>query len=439
ASGGDLFGGGGQPQDPQDAGSGGVFAPSSPASSGGDLFGAAGGAGVFSEDAREQMPSYPSIPVQQMTGQRGENSVLFSLANLQALATGGPGAKPSSSASASESSKAGMASGGGSGLIDIKAMAATVSPRASSSPSASDDALPSIGGFGGPIAAAPVLMPTAGDDRPAWLIPTLIGGGVVVLALAVTLVVLIAGKKDTPHQPQVAVNMAGQTARGTAAGKTAGVTETSGTAAKPGAATAGKTAGTTPPAKGASAATPPKASGKSASSSTGRSKRRSRRGKKRHQSGTHRASTPTRMASVAPKTARKKRGTKKKHDELDDLLDGAMGGGKKRRPARRAAPAPKKPAAAPASNLPDKLGRSQIVSGMGRIKGRIKACRDRFRVPGMAMVRVAIGANGRVSSARVSGIFAGTPTGSCVARAVKSARFPKTKRPSTIKYPFVLR
>jgi predicted Zn finger-like uncharacterized protein len=50
-----------------------------------------------------------------MTGQRNENSVLFSLSNLQALATGSGGAP------ASSRPKPGMAQGEGSGLIDIRA------------------------------------------------------------------------------------------------------------------------------------------------------------------------------------------------------------------------------------------------------------------------------------------------------------------------------
>ena len=46
---------------------------------------------------------------------------------------------------------------------------------------------------------------------------------------------------------------------------------------------------------------------------------------------------------------------------------------------------------------------------------------------------------GRVSAARVKGMFAGTPTGACVQRAVKSARFPKSRGSLSITYPFMLR
>jgi hypothetical protein len=75
---------------------------------------------------------------------------------------------------------------------------------------------------------------------------------------------------------------------------------------------------------------------------------------------------------------------------------------------------------------------------MGKVKGRVAGCYDQFKVPGMAMVHVTI-SSGHVSAASVSGAFAGTPTGSCVEKAVKSASFAKAKNASTIDYPFMLR
>ena len=56
----------------------------------------------------------------------------------------------------------------------------------------------------------------------------------------------------------------------------------------------------------------------------------------------------------------------------------------------------------------------------------------------MAMVSVVIAKNGKVTSATVSGKFAGTPTGSCVEKAVKSASFPPSEGLST-PYPFQLK
>lgn len=425
---------------------GGVFTSSPEPAAGGDLFAGAAagpaadpGGGLFSEDPREQVPSDPSVPVKQMTGQRGENSVLFSLANLQSLAMGdgggGGSARPEPVAP-----KAGMASGGGSGLIDIRAMAASAATSggpAASPRSGSEESLPPMGGFGGPLASAPVLMPSSGGDRPGWLLPVVIGGSVVVLGLAITLVLVIALKKDPQPQTQVAVNTTG-TAGGSATG--APTKDPAKPAVKAGGTTENAT-GTTP---GTAAKKPDdpkndKGDGKGdkvASNTGGKTKTRRHRGGRRtpRRGTTHRGTThkPTRVAANTP-APRKKRGGKR--DELDDLLDGAMG--KKRK--RAGGSKPKAAAPPPSSNLPDRLERHQIVKGMQGIKPSIKRCFDRFRVPGMAMVRVSIGGSGRVTRAKVTGLFAGTPTGACISGAVKSGRFARTKNPTTITYPFNLR
>ena len=75
------------------------------------------------------------------------------------------------------------------------------------------------------------------------------------------------------------------------------------------------------------------------------------------------------------------------------------------------------------SERPETLCRSQIQAGMRGIKGKVQGCYDRYKVPGLANVQVKIGRNGRVNSARVKGMFSGTPTGACVQSAARSARF----------------
>ena len=58
----------------------------------------------------------------------------------------------------------------------------------------------------------------------------------------------------------------------------------------------------------------------------------------------------------------------------------------------------------------------------------------------MANVAITIAGSGRVSSANVTGRSPGTPTGECVAKAVKTASFPKFKgSPQSFVYPFILR
>jgi hypothetical protein len=126
---------------------------------------------------------------------------------------------------------------------------------------------------------------------------------------------------------------------------------------------------------------------------------------------------------------------------LDDLLEGALSGKKTRaRPSSNDDESPgssrKGAAAEPVAAGP--LSKSAVVSGMNGIKGKITDCYNQFKVPGMAMVNVVIGKNGKVSSATVLGKFAGTPTGGCVEKAVKSASFPPSEGLST-PYPFQLR
>ena len=106
--------------------------------------------------------------VENLTGQRHENSVLFSLSNLQSLAM--PSAKPSTMASLPTTAPTTE----GSGLIDIRAMAASTRPAASDGPSTTmDDDLPSFGAFS---PAAPVLLPMPGSSGPPrWIYPVIVG------------------------------------------------------------------------------------------------------------------------------------------------------------------------------------------------------------------------------------------------------------------------
>ena len=144
-------------------------------------------------------------------------------------------------------------------------------------------------------------------------------------------------------------------------------------------------------------------------------------------------SAPKAEAPAAP--APKKGG---KHDALDDLLTDASPESKPA--AKKAAAREESSGGGEDSSLPDQLDKGQIVSGMQKIKGRVGSCFDQYKVPGMANVAVTISGSGRVSSASVTGQFAGTPTGDCVARAAKSASFPKFKgSPQSIVYPFILR
>src|SRR4029079_19315971 len=116
---------------------------------GGDLFGSAsahstasnwpssssagGGAGVG------WWPGHDGGRVENLTGQRHENSVLFSLSNLQSLAM--PAAKPASASAIPSTAPTTE----GSGLIDIRAMAASTRPASLDGPGVTaDEDLPSF-------------------------------------------------------------------------------------------------------------------------------------------------------------------------------------------------------------------------------------------------------------------------------------------------------
>ncbi|HEY4394470.1 MAG TPA: hypothetical protein VGP64_10425 [Polyangia bacterium] len=84
------------------------------------------------------------------------------------------------------------------------------------------------------------------------------------------------------------------------------------------------------------------------------------------------------------------------------------------------------------------MRRWAVVSGMNAVKPQIAQCHEAYGLPGLAMVNVVIAPSGLVSSARVTGRFAGTPTGACVEQAVLTARFPPSDGLVT-PYPFQLR
>jgi predicted Zn finger-like uncharacterized protein len=433
-----LFGGGGQPADDpgRDLFGTGEAAPDSGYSTGaaaaasggeGGLFGAAsaapapaegGGADIFGgggggNGGQQMFPQEeePQPDGSAMTGQRNENSVLFSLTNLQALAMGGGG---KSAAAPATSGGGGGGGADGSGLIDIRSMAGSSPAPAAASSSGEEAGLPDLGGFSAPIAAAPVLIASGADERPKWLIPTLIGGGVVLVgAIAALVILLVVAKPDPVPVAAVTPPTTGETKPATEPkeepkeekkdeAKTAGATENAAEATK------------------------------AETKSTARASTSKRRRPRRSRRSSRRSETRVAAKDPAPAPTRKPRG---RRDALDDLIDGAVGKRKQSSRTRSSKPAPSAD-----SNLPDQLGRSEIQRGMRGIKAKVQGCYDRYKVPGMANVQVRIGRNGRVSSARVKGMFSGTPTGACVQAAARSARFPRFKgSPMSITYPFILR
>jgi hypothetical protein len=84
------------------------------------------------------------------------------------------------------------------------------------------------------------------------------------------------------------------------------------------------------------------------------------------------------------------------------------------------------------------LSREEILAAMKGIRPRIKECHRQYGQRGMAWVRVEVGGGGAVTSAAVTGAFAGSPTGACVEAAVKTAHFPASEG-MAFRYPFPVR
>lgn len=113
---------------------------------------------------------------------------------------------------------------------------------------------------------------------------------------------------------------------------------------------------------------------------------------------------------------------------VDDLLN---------RAAPTAAPAAAAAPAAPSADLPERLGRAQITSVLGPLNGPVRSCAQ--GQTGTAPVSIVIGNDGAVRTATVSGQFAGTPVGDCIAGVVRRAHFPAFRAPTqTLMFPYVI-
>ncbi len=412
-----LFGGGGASD---------VFA--APASAarvgGGDLFGSAAAAPA-SEESRwpstgAAAAGHDGGRVESLTGQRHENSVLFSLSNLQSLAM--PASKPASSAGASAPLTE------GSGLIDIRAMAASTLGTSSGggggfsfggggSAGAVDD-LPAFGAFS---PAAPVLLPlSSSSGPPKWVYLALVLGLVAVAGIA-----LMAYKVLTTKAP-VLVEQVQQVPAPQEPAKPA----PAGAAAEPGAKPTTIADENLPPRAGSPEA---KAGEKGEKAEHGEHEHHhgGKGGKEAKKGGGGDEKKGAAAAAVAASEPAEKKPVK---GSLDDLIDGAVssrhGGGGSGHPK---VSDDDKPAASAGP-----LSKGAVVAGMNSVKPKVAACYSEFKVQGMAMVNVVIGKSGKVTSATVSGKFAGTPTGACVEKAVKSANFPPSDGLQT-PYPFQLK
>ncbi len=429
AAAGNMFGGssdmGADPFASDDGGLSGVMGQSASAEASGgagaDLF-ARSARSPFAGSSDDEQPvssghgESPRVSeAEAMTGQRNENSVLFSLSNLQALATG------SSGAAAAPVSKAGMAQGEGSGLIDIRALASATqamsSPGASSSsPRDQVEDLMSVGaagtGFSAAALAAPVVVEKA-DNSKVMMIGMaaailLLGGAVGYLAL----------RTPPAAEPIAQAPIAGQPGLGaplpTAAAAAA--------VAPPAAAAAAAPAAAEAPSQASDDSEKEEQQHRAQNSGSSRSSSSRRSSSSSSSSNADAPAAKAEKPAAAPAPSPPKQSSSE--SSIDDLLSGALGG----KPKAKSAAAP-----AASQNLAPTPTRDQVMSAMKAISGKVAACGDGSG--GMAKANVTVaGATGRVTSVKVEG-----PAQACVSKEVSKARFPKFSNSSfNFVYPFKL-
>jgi predicted Zn finger-like uncharacterized protein len=360
-----------------------------------------------------------------LTGQRHENSVLFSLSNLEALAkpSGGPivtAPKPSASATTE-----------GSGLIDIRAMAAMSLPSSDAGPSSSRPEALDLPSFAAPSIApvAPVLLPLGqSSGPPKWMYAVL---GVIGLALVVSAIVIV--RLLTAPPPTVVAQ---------APAPAPAAAEAPPAAAKPAAAAKAEPPPETPP-PAADEKLPPReeprpAATAKADRSPGRAAAKPSGGKKPGKGeapmvSLDKPSSPAPAPAAAPA---KEPAKPKPTDDIDNLLAAATGG-KKAAPAAAPEAAPRREA--PAAESAAKLGREDIVRGMTPVTAKARECYAQYKVPGVVDLNITVAPSGKVTSAQAKGKFQNTPSGDCVENAAKNAaKFPANAGMS-FNYPVMLR
>jgi len=91
--------------------------------------------------------------------------------------------------------------------------------------------------------------------------------------------------------------------------------------------------------------------------------------------------------------------------------------------------------AAPDPALPDVPERESVIAAIDGVRPMLQSCAAARH--GAALAHITVAGSGRVTHAIVSGAFAGTPEGSCIARAIRGAQFPAFAQAKIeLSYPF---
>ncbi len=368
-----------------------------------DLFGAAAAAG--GEDDFASRASSNASSSDRRTGERNENSVLFS---LNALTAGAP-----------KENENAMAQGEGSGLIDIRALSTSMSAdkRPAGGNKADDIMNLSGGGAFAAALAAPVLAPApaemqvgmaanfSGQQSPPEKkgnLGLILGGvaAVGVLALAGVAAIFVLKKPEVPPAPIAVVATATAPVAATATAPTVA-------SAVP-AATAIAAATAQPPSVGTSAGAP---------ATTAKSAAGVKPGTAAPPPNPFGAATPPPVAPLPPPPVTGS-GTGKCGCKTDDFAcnmacsaGAPAGGGASAGGAGSAASAP--------------FDRGAAASALGGIAGNLSSCKKGDGPTGGGHVKVTFKPSGSVESVDVdTPPFSGTAVGGCVAGKFRSARVP---------------
>jgi predicted Zn finger-like uncharacterized protein len=370
--------------------------------SGADLFSGAAHAG--SED--DVMTSAPvGVPQvhgaaagedTKLTGQRNENSVLFSLGALTG-GNNGP-AKPAMPATSEAS-----------GLLDIRQLGASIALQPEKKASSRVDDIMNLGGggaFTAALAAPPVLAPPPPMEEVAdaaeggetsgrkgkGLLLAVIGGGVVVAAAAAVMFIM-------KPKPATDVDVAASTSA------TATTAETQATAAAaPSATTTSEPSSTTATAQANAPASAP-----AAEKPAEHTEHTAEHKDKPKSGGTVAAATPASNTAASKPTAEEPK------------------------------PAPPPPAAAVPLIGDQPFNMGEAKAKLGTVASSLGGCKKPDGPTGSGKVVVTFAPAGNVQSAVVGAPFGGTPTGSCVQSRFSSVRVPPfTGSPFSVTKSFVL-
>lgn len=373
----------------------------------------------------------PRVDAARLIGQRNENSVLFSLSSLQALAgsrSGGGAAAP----------KAGFASGEGSGLIDIRAMAGSAAKHEDKP----DDlfALGGGGAIGAPVAVPILTRPIRHEDESKKPMYILIGViGVFAIAIVVLLVFLLkGGEKEVVVRevPAVAGTDGGTVVAATTGGPEAdaGTTKEEPDAAvakadedKGAGGDAGEVTGDADPNAKAADGTDGAGGDDERPGSSGGGRRRDAG---RSPAGSGPSGTgPVPEGAATTRDAGSSGQTRDAGRLAGDLS--AIG----ITPTRRDAGSGSSGSSGGGGDLPATPDRDTVKAKFESVRGAVRACTG--GQAGTAQAQTTIqGSTGRVTRVNVTGDFTG-PAATCITNAIRGLTFPQFSNPTlTVNYSY---